>query len=210
MPRPPRQTVPGMPLHIVQRGNNRKKCFLRRRDFELYLDAMLESSEHYNVDIHAYVLMTNHVHLLVTPHDRTGSSLMMQHIGRKYVLHFNKVHDRTGSLWDGRFRSSIIDSDYYLLACYRYIELNPVRAGMTLTPDQYEWSSYGANALGRSNDIIKPRQEWINLGSTKSDRLNRYRQLFTSRHMHDDETLRVGYRKGLSVGKGSDPFRKRV
>ncbi len=178
MPRRPRQIIPGIPLHLVQRGNDKQDCFLSPRDYRVYLNAVAEYSESYAVEIHAYVLMTNHVHMLVTPVDKIGISRMMQQIGRKYVSYFNDTHKRTGTLWEGRFKSSVVGSDKYLLACYRYIELNPVRAGLVAAPADYDWSSYRTNALGQSSDIVKPRREWIDLGFTQNERLTKYRLLF--------------------------------
>lgn len=178
MPRRPRLITPGIPLHLVHRGNNRRDCFLTARDYRVYLLALEEYSRRYSVSIHAYVLMTNHIHLLVTPENRTGVSRMMQQIGRKYVSYFNDTHERTGTLWEGRFRSTVVLADEHLLACYRYIELNPVRASLVSNPAQYQWSSYRANALGHPSDIIRPRHEWIALGLNRSARSEKYRRLF--------------------------------
>jgi len=209
MPRIQRLCVPGVPLHIVQRGNNKQPCFFRTPDYLAYLKALKNAALRYGVDVHAYVLMTNHVHLLVTPDDRTSASRTMQHVGRKYVQHFNSAHNRTGTLWEGRFRSSIIDADRYLLACYRYIELNPVRAGMVKSPVQYRWSSFQANALGNRDAIISPRQEWLDLGITMSERCQKYRRLFDANSGHDDvEEIRYAVRKGLPTG--SKLFRKEI
>ena len=174
-----------------------------------YLEALKTAATRYDVDVHAYALMTNHVHLLVTPYDQTGPSRMMQHLGRKYVLRFNTIHKRTGTLWEGRFRSSIIDSETYLFACYRYIELNPVRANMVTHPGDYRWSSFQANALGKTDDSVTPRKEWLDLGATTSERCQKYRALFDSySERDDDETIRLAVRKGLPAG--SRNFRKDV
>lgn len=201
MPRIQRLCVPGIPLHIVQRGNNKQPCFLQTSDYLAYLEAMKHAAARYEADVHAYVLMTNHVHLLVTPHDSESASKMMQHIGRKYVQRFNDEHKRTGTLWEGRFRSSIVDSEKYLLACYRYIELNPVRAGIVAVPDQYPWSSYRVNALGRADELITPRVEWLDLGACMAERCQRYRRLFDAESISDDlELFRSSVRKGLPAG----------
>lgn len=209
MPRIQRLCAPGIPLHIVQRGNNKQPCFLGTPDNLAYLEALKTASVRDGVEVHAYVLMTNHVHLLVTPHDRTGPSRMMQNLGRKYVQKFNATHKRTGTLWEGRFRSSIIDSDRYLLACYRYIELNPVRANMVGLPEEYRWSSFRANALGKPDDIINPHQKWLDLGVTAAERCQKYRLLFEACSGDDDyKAIRSALRNGLPAG--SKKFRKDI
>jgi putative transposase len=129
MPRSPRPVIPDQPLHIVQRGNNRMPTFCHGEDFSHYLRLLGETSSDVGCSLHAYVLMSNHVHLLVTPHDERGAARMVQALGRRYVRYFNERHGRTGTLWEGRFRSTLIDSERYFLACSRYIELNPERLG---------------------------------------------------------------------------------
>ncbi len=180
MPRQRRICVPGMPMHIVQRGNNRQSCFLHAGDYHSYLKLLGQAADRYDTAIHAYALMTNHVHLLVTPNHASSASSVMQHLGRGYVLRFNRIHNRTGTLWEGRFRSSIIDTEKYLFACYRYIELNPVRAGIVSTPEKYRWSSYRINAQGARTDLILPRDEWLDLGRSRRERCARYRRMFGS------------------------------
>lgn len=187
------------PLHIVQRGVNKQSCFLDTTDCRAYLAALCETSVDYAVAVHAYVLMTNHVHMLVSPHDADGASRMMQQLGRKYVSYFNKRHARTGPLWEGRFRSSVIDSSRYLLACYRYIELNPVRAGMVASPEEYRWSSYHANAFGRAHVLITPHIEYVALARNRAERCRAYRRLFTGEHDEDDDKLRTAWRKGVRL-----------
>ena len=201
MPRPPRRVVPGVPLHIVQRGNNRQATFRCSTDYRSYLAALEECSRQYSVDVHAYVLMTNHVHLLVTAYDAPCASRLMQQVGRKYVSYFNKSCGRTGSLWEGRFRSSPICTERYLFACYRYIELNPVRAGLVPTPGDYRWSSYRCNALGEPHGWLRPRPEWVALGCDVSERCRRYRRLFDEvTPENSDQAIRVALRKGRAVG----------
>jgi len=204
MPRPTRSCVPGIPLHIVQRGNNRQKCFRQRGDYLRYLGYLAKSAEKYGARIHSYVLMTNHVHLLITPDHDFSAPRMMQHLGRSYVQAFNRIHERTGTLWEGRYRSFPISTDNYLFACYRYIELNPVRAGIAKSPDEYPWSSYRANALGAPNAIIQPREEWLNLGRTADERCESYQQLFSSIL---DESMLAEIRASIKSGSepGSDP-----
>src|SRR6185369_2874714 len=154
MARRPRLELPGTPLHVIQRGNNRSACFLADGDRRLYLRCLKEAAQRHGCAVHAYVLMSNHVHLLVTPTAAGGVAAMMQDIGRRYVRLFNKSHARSGTLWEGRYKSSLIDSDNYLLTCHRYIELNPVRAGLVRHPLDYPWSSHAHYALGRNNPLI--------------------------------------------------------
>ena len=168
----------GVPQHIVQRGNNRQVCFASDKDIKAYLNWLKEFSKKYLVDIHAWVLMTNHVHLLCTPYEEGAVSKMMQSIGRMYVRYFNYTYQRSGTLWEGRFKSSLIQSEKYLLELHRYIELNPVRADMVDEPSEYSWSSYGCNALGVETELQTPHELYLALGKTKHERLESYRQLF--------------------------------
>ena len=139
MPRKPRFNLIGIPQHVIQRGNNREPCFYAEQNYRRYLDDLREVAEKYRCRIHAYVLMTNHVHILVTPMVEYGISQMMQALGRRYVYYINMTYKRTGTLWEGRFKASLIDSDAYLLTCMRYIELNPIRANMVSHPGEYQW-----------------------------------------------------------------------
>lgn len=149
MPRKPRMYLPGVPAHVVQRGNNREACFFQDEDYQFYLAVLGDALKRYRVQLHAYVLMTNHVHLLMTPTDESGISRVMQHLGRLYVLYVNRTYRRSGTLWEGRHKSSLINATEYLLTCYRYIELNPVRAGMVAVPEEYRWSSCRWHGWGR-------------------------------------------------------------
>lgn len=199
MPRRPRHVLADVPLHIVQRGVDRRECFLGARDFRSYLAALHETSWDYSVEIHAYALMTNHVHILATPRTDLGASKMMQQLGRKYVSYFNKSYQRTGTLWEGRFRSSMIISTRYLFACYRYIEMNPVRAGIVELPHEYRWSSYRYNAFGQPNKLLTPRPEFIELASEPHDQLIKYRRLFDIGDDKLDEEIRTACRKGVAL-----------
>ncbi len=178
MPRLPRLKLPNTPLHIIQRGNNRSVCFGSDEDFRFYLDHLAEISAKVGVSVHAYVLMTNHVHLLVTPQDAEGASQLMKRLGQRYVQHFNRAHLRTGTLWEGRFRSCVVGEEDYFLGCHRYIELNPVRAGMVAHPGEYHWSSYGVNAQGESSPLVRPHSLYLGLGLNDEERLAAYRELF--------------------------------
>jgi len=191
----------GVPQHIVQRGNNRQVCFTSDEDMKAYLNWLKEFSKKYLVDIHAWVLMTNHVHILCTPYEEGAVSKMMQSIGRMYVRYFNYTYQRSGTLWEGRFKSSLIQSERYLLELYRYIELNPVRADMVVEPSEYSWSSYGCNALGVETELQTPHELYLALGKTKSERLENYRQLFKA-HVGIKllKEIRDSVNKGLALG----------
>jgi putative transposase len=182
MPRLPRFVIPGQPQHIIQRGNNRQDIFREEADYLFYLEKLTDAANKHQCDIHAYVLMTNHVHLLVTPHTENGIGKMMQTLGRYYVQYFNYRYKRTGTLWEGRYKATLIDSEQYLTTCMRYIELNPVRAkNMVKHPSEYIWSSYQYNALGKQDPLVTPHLQYKRLGSTTEDRQSEYRQLFRSR-----------------------------
>jgi putative transposase len=177
MPRPRRLVLPSVPLHVIQRGNNRLPCFICRGDYLVYLDMLRECAYDSGCTLHAYALMTNHVHLLFSPDDEHGASALMRRLGQRYVQYFNRRHTRTGTLWEGRFRSSLVLDEQYFLACQRYIELNPVRARMVDKPDHYPWSSYRTNALGQDSPLIKPHLTYLRLHHDASERQAVYRQL---------------------------------
>jgi putative transposase len=167
MPRKPRFFVPGIPGHAIQRGNNRQAVFFENEDYRVYLGWLKLAAEKYRCDIHAYVLMTNHVHLLVTPARRDSISGLFQYVGRHYVAYVNHTYGRTGTLWEGRYKASLIEEERYLLTCYRYIELNPVRAGIVSSPEQYDWSSYCFNALGKVNPLLSPHPLYYRLDAAQ-------------------------------------------
>lgn len=210
MPRLPRFNIAGMPQHVIQRGNNRQACFYAADDFEFYLDCLRDAAATADCDVHAYVLMTNHVHLLVTPQQDHALSKLMQAVGRRYVRYINRRYQRTGTLWEGRYRASLVDSDRYLLTCYRYIELNPVRArGMVGAPADYHWSSHKANAYGEGGQWLTPHPEYLRLGKTASARQSAYRDLFAE--VLPGEVLR-DIRQSTSQGVvlGSKRFRQEI
>lgn len=161
MARLPRICPPGIPQHIIQRGNNRQVCFASEEDFAAYAHWLEQYSREYQVAIHAWVFMTNHVHLLVTPEREDSVSRMMQTLGRHYVRYFNYSYKRSGTLWEGRFKSCLVEEENYLLICQRYIELNPVRAGMVGSPADYSWSSYRANGLSKPAKLLTPHHIYI-------------------------------------------------
>ena len=178
MPRKPRMYLPDKPFHIVQRGNNHDATFFAEQDYQFYLECLYDASKRYGVDIHAYVLMTNHVHLLMTPELETSISLVMQSIGRRYVQYVNKEYRRTGTLWEGRHKESLVDEDNYLLTCSRYIEMNPVSANMVKHPAEYRWSSFMHNASGESNRLITSHTIYKSLGKSDDSRQQVYSSLF--------------------------------
>jgi len=168
-----------VPQHVIQRGNNRKICFGSENDYAAYIHWLKKYSVKYSVSIHAWVLMTNHVHILCTPtQDNKGVSLMMQSLGREYVLYFNNTYNRTGTLWEGRFKSCLVCAPDYLLNLYQYIELNPVRANMVADPADYKWSSYQINALDKRSSLCRPHDLYTALGSDDKKRKSAYRDLF--------------------------------
>ncbi len=178
MPRRPRLSLPNVPLHLIQRGNNRQACFFADEDYRFYLDWLKEHAEKTGCRVHAYVLMTNHVHLLVSP-DRAGAAgALMKALGQRYVQYVNRTYRRSGTLWEGRFRSCPIQEEAYLLACQRYIELNPVRANMVEHPAEYRWSSFRANGQGEADALVQPHSLYTALGHDHATRLATYRELF--------------------------------
>jgi len=186
MARLPRLQLLGCAHHVIQRGNNREACFYDEADYKAYLSFLRDAAVKYQVAIHAFVLMTNHVHLLVTPDSEQGVSRMMQAQGRKYVQYFNFKHGRTGTLWEGRYKSTLVDADAYLLTVYRYIELNPVRAGMVAHASEYPWSSYQGNALGKAIQLLTPHPLYQQLGKTDAERQGAYVALFRGRMQERD------------------------
>jgi putative transposase len=178
MPRKPRFRLPGVPQHVIQRGNNRQTCFFGSKDYRLYLDWLGQACDKYGCVVHAYVLMSNHVHLLVTPERPGAVGLVMQSLGRRYVRYVNNSYRRTGTLWEGRYKASLVEDETYLLTCYRYIELNPVRARMVERPGDYRWSSYAYNALGRFDPYLTPHPVYLRLGNHPEERRHAYSGLF--------------------------------
>lgn len=209
MARLPRICLPDIPQHIIQRGVNRQACFADDEDFAAYAHWLDESARKYQVAIHAWVFMTNHVHLLVTPKTSNGISSMMQTLGRQYVRYFNHTYQRTGTLWEGRFKSCVIHAEDYLLTCQRYIELNPVRAGMVEKPEAYRWSSYQANGLGNASTLWTPHPEYMKLGDCIEKRTHSYRGLFSAHlNTEDIHNIRCAIAKGLALG--NDKFKKEI
>lgn len=178
MPRRARIILPNVPVHVIQRGNNRQPCFFADEDYRRYLDWLTEYANKTGCRVHAYVLMTNHVHLLLSADHADAGGALMKSLGQRYVQYVNRVYHRSGTLWEGRFRSCPVQEEDYFLGCQRYIELNPVRANMVAHPADYRWSSYRANAQGETNPLIQPHPLYTALGSDATTRQVAYRELF--------------------------------
>jgi putative transposase len=201
MPRLSRWFVPGVPQHIIQRGNNRQRIFFADDDRRTYQAWLAEIAAARGLAIHAYVLMTNHVHLLATPARPDSIPATMQTLGRRYVRHVNHARGRTGTLWEGRYRAGVVEDEAYLFRVMRYIELNPVRARMTQGPRGYRWSSHGANALGRDDALVTPHDLYLALGRTRAARAEAYRAMF--REVLPDEvveSIRESVNGGWALG----------
>ena len=209
MPRKPRFYLPGQPVHVVQRGNCKQAVYFEDDDYRAYLNWLKEGAHKHGCNIHAYVLMTNHVHLLLTPITRDSISKTIQYVGRNYVSYVNAKYGKSGTLWEGRHKGSVINSENYLLACMRYIEMNPVRAGMVEHPMEYPWSSYSANAAGQTNFLIEPHIQYLVLDNDENTRLTAYRELFRndldSRLIHD---IRTTLQTGTPLG--NETFRRQI
>ena len=201
MPRKPRFFLPNVPVHVVQRGNNRDPIFYDESDYQSYLEWLDRGAKACDCQIHAYVLMTNHVHILASPKDKDGISRLMQYIGRFYVSYINHTYHRTGTLWEGRFKSSLIQDEEYLLRCMRYIELNPMRANLVSKPQEYPWSSYARNAYGKKNPIITPHKIYTSLGKDSVEQRKAYRSLFKQELNEQELTdIRAALQTGTPLG----------
>ncbi len=202
MSRKPRFVLPGVPQHVIQRGHNREACFFAEADYLRYRQDLSDAAQKNQVTLHAYVLMTNHVHLLATPDHAYSITHMMQDLGRKFVRYMNRTYRRTGSLWEGRFKASLVDSERYLLTCMRYIEMNPVRAGMVEHPGEYRWSSYAKNAQGQPDFLIQPHQLYKALGESSEQRHLAYRELFSNYlEAHELHEVREALNQELVLGR---------
>jgi putative transposase len=205
----PRYFIEGQPHHVIQRGNNRTATFASEDDFRFFLVCLGEAVLEHGVAIHALVLMTNHIHLLATPQSPESLPKTMQSVGRRYVHYFNQAHRRTGTLWEGRYRSTIVDTLRYLFTCMCYIESNPVRAGVVTRPEEYQWSSYQANALGIPHRLVTPHPMYLALGRTASARELAYRSLFR-RPLPPQDLAAVRQATNRAWLLGSDEFKARV
>jgi putative transposase len=209
MPRRARLSLPGIVWHIVQRGNNRTDCFHTDADFIFYLEHLGRLSEKFRCAVHAYVLMANHVHLLLTPEERESAPALMKHLGQCYAQYANRSYGRSGTLWEGRFRSCLMQGDANVLACYRYIELNPVRAGIVTAPDQYVWSSYRSNAIGEIVPWLRPHKQYLLIGPDREARVSSYRHLFDLR-LEEEWIAKIRRATNGNYALGDQRFEKRI
>lgn len=209
MPRKPRFFLPGVPVHVVQRGHSREPVFFEDNDYLAYLRWLKEAAIRYQVDIHAYALMTNHIHILATTQNEDCITRMMQYVGRYYVPYVNHTYGTSGTLWEGRYKASLIHDEEYLLTCMRYIELNPVRADMVRTPAQYRWSSYRCNGQGKEDERVTPHPLYMALGRTRVARQEAYKALFKA---HLDKEVLGSIRSAWQTGTplGNDYFRQKI
>lgn len=201
MPRRPRIHIPDVPQHVIQRGVDRQPVFFSDHDCLLYLEYLGDYAKKRQILLHSYCLMTNHVHILLTAPSAAALSGLMQDIGRRYVLHFNRCYQRSGGLWEGRYKASAVQTERYFLSCMRYVELNPVRANMVKAPGKYRWTSYQFNALGMPNQLITPHHEYLSLAAQERERQQAYRRLFVADV--DDSMLnliRCATQQGVVVG----------
>ncbi len=208
MPRRTRMYLPGLPYHVVQRGNNREPCFIEPENYQVYLQLWKTIVLRYGVSVHAYCLMTNHIHFLVTPEKESSLSNTMKVVGSRYAQYINKRYGRTGTLWEGRHRSSLVHAQQYFLICMRYIELNPVRAGLVERPEEYQWSSYGANAWG-DRSWLAPHAEYLGLGADVAGRCCAYRELFRS-GMSDSDLHLIRKAAHYCQPIGNDRFKRLI
>lgn len=205
MPRRARHYIPGHPYHIFHRGNNREKCFFEADNYQRYLELWQKLSKRHGVRVHAYCLMADHIHILATPETKESISKVMKIVGSCYTQYVNMKHLRTGTLWEGRHRSSLIQSEKYLLSCYRYIELNPVRAGVVSRPEEYKWSSYSMNGSGK-HDWLDCHEEYLRLGGSAKERSYAYRELFNDK-LSEEELGLIRKATHYSQPVGDDEFR---
>lgn len=209
MPRRSRIIVPSVPLHIIQRGNNRQACFFTDEDYLFYLEWLKEYSQSAGCSIHAYVIMTNHVHLLLTPQKVESAGNLMKRLGQRYVQYVNRTYKRSGTLWEGRFRSSVIQQQDYLFICQRYIEMNPVRAGLVIHPGDYRWSSYRVNGQGDKSELITPNMLYEALGYDDAKKQLAYKELF--RHeLEPDKIDKIRKATNGNFTLGSGRFAKEI
>ena len=212
MARLPRYVLPGQPQHIIQRGNNRQAIFATEEDYLCFRDALVEAAGKHDLRIHAYVWMTNHIHLLATPGYGDTISKVFQSVGRKYVQYFNRAYARSGTLWEGRYRATVVDSEPYLLTLMRYIELNPVRAGMVRRPAAYAWSSHAFNAHGEggpNTNWLVPHEQYLRLAGDAGARQDAYRALFKTAIPAGELTaIREATNKAWALG--GDRFRAAI
>jgi len=206
MPRTARLIIPEVAVHVVQRGHDRADCFFVEADYRAYLHALWTYAAQFDCKVHAYCLMTNHVHLLLTPARPTSCAQLMKHVAQRYSKRLNARHGRTGTLWEGRFYSGLVTSEHYALACYRYIDVNPVRAGLVDHPGEYRWSSYRANTYTRLDDFVSPHPAYLSLAASTPERAATYVALCNaSLDQNVLQEIRTATRNGYSMGAPRRP-----
>jgi putative transposase len=204
-----RYFVADQPLHVIQRGNNKSRIFFTRDDATFFLGWLGDAAERYGLSIHAYVLMPNHIHLLASPATADSLPRTMQSVGRRYVRYLNRRMERSGTLWEGRYRATVVDTDAYFMRVSRYIELNPVRAALSPDPGAYRWSSHRANALGAADPVLTPHALYLSLGNDASERAASYRALFTEGLSPDMlAAIRESTNRGWALG--DEAFQERM
>ena len=209
MPRRGRLTLPGVPLHLIQQGNNRQAIFFEEADYRHFFELLHGGARRTDAQVHAFVLMTNHFHLLVTTATPDGAGKLMKLVGQSYVQFVNRKYGRTGSLWEARFRSCLVQEESNLHACQRYIELNPVRAQMVLHPAAYPWSSYRANALGEVDELIEPHMVYEGLGLSLKERCTAYQELFSA-DLDPELVSRIRCATNGNFALGNEAFAKEI
>jgi len=209
MPRRARLDLPHLPVHVIQRGNNRQATFFTDADYQFYMQCLGEAAKRYGCRVHAYVLMTNHVHLLASGDEQYAISRMMQHVGRRFVQYINKTYRRSGTLWEGRFKASLVDAENYFLRCARYIDCNPVRANMVAAPGEYRWSSHRTLAMGARDGLVTLHDQYLRLGQSAMERQTAYCGLFaTEMDQVDLEQIRGATARGWPLG--SERFKDQI
>jgi putative transposase len=206
MPRTARVVIPDLTVHIVQRGHDRRECFFEEADYRTYLDYLADFAAKFRCSVHAYCLMTNHVHLLVTPHASDSCAQVMKNVGQRHVQRINSRRGRSGTLWEGRFYSCPVTTERYVLACYRYIELNPLRAGMVAHASEYRWSSFHENAQGDPRGLLTPHAVYLAIGEEAQHRSTAYRTLCDiPLDQQTADQIRKATRGGYAVGSTRKP-----
>jgi len=209
MPRKPRFYIPEVAVHIVHRGHNRDVVFADDGDFQAYLGWLYEAADEHGCAIHAYVLMNNHIHLLATPKDQHSIGRMLQMVNRHFGPYLRYQYGSSGSIWEGRYKASLVQSERYLFTCMRYIELNPVRANMVKSPAHYRWSSYRANAQGKQDRLVSPHAEYLGLSRVRQSRLDAYKSLFAlTIESGDMNTINAAWQTGMPLG--NDFFKEKI
>ena len=209
MPRLARHCPAGISTHVIQRGNNKQACFGTDEDIKAYANWLREGARKHDVKVHGWVFMTNHVHLLLTPAESNGVSKLMQYIGRCYVRNFNHRYSRSGTLFEGRFKSCLVQDDHYALTCLRYIELNPVRAGIVQDPGDYQWSSYRHHAFGVAVNLQTDHPSYLDLSGDPATRHKAYRELFEET-LTTEVVAKIRHCTNTGLALGTQHFRDQV